>query len=314
MARPLRLEAENTFYHLTNRGDGRKRIYASEYDNEKFLEYIIQAKKRFKFRLYAYVLMRNHYHLFLETLLPNLSRIMHFINGSYATYYNTKRNKSGHLFQGRYKSVIVDTDSYFLELTRYIHLNPVKAGIVKLPEEYKWSSYKAYLGNAEDKYIDKEAIKERTDLRGKRYEDFVLTAIDQKEDLFKDTYGGVLLGNTAFIKEKLKEMKKQVKGKHISYKDDLRGYVEKEEILELIKNEYGKDPEQLRTRSRKGKERKIAIYLMRELTGLNNSEIGEMFDMKFSAVSKAALSIEIEIKKDKGLRKEVKRLISNFEA
>lgn len=314
MARPLRLEAENTFYHLTNRGDGRKKIYASEYDNEKFLEYVLQAKKRFKFRLYAYVLMCNHYHLFVETLLPNLSKIMHFINSSYTTYYNTKRNKSGHLFQGRYKSVVVDTDSYFLELTRYIHLNPVKAGIVKLPEEYKWSSYKAYLGKAEDKYIDREAIKERTDLWGRRYEDFVMTAIDQKEDLFKDIYGGVLLGNTAFIKEKLKEMKGQVKGKHISHKDDLKGYVEKGKILKLMKNEYGKDSEHLKIRSRNGKERKIAIYLMRELTGLNNSEIGEIFDMNFSAVSKAALSIEIDIKKDKGLRKEVGKLICKFDA
>ncbi len=133
MSRPYRLEAKNTLYHLTSRGDDRKKIYASEYDHKKFMEYVLKAKERFKFRLYAYVLMTNHYHLLIETLQANLSKIMHYINSSYTTYYNVKRKKAGHLFQGRYKSLIVDKDSYFLELTKYIHLNPVKAGIVELP-------------------------------------------------------------------------------------------------------------------------------------------------------------------------------------
>ena len=154
MARPYRLESENTLYHITSRGNDRKNIYASEFDNEKFLEYVLKAKKRFKFRLYAYVLMTNHYHLLIETLQPNLSKIMHFINGSYTTYYNVKRKKAGHLFQGRYESIIVDKDSYFEVLTKYIHLNPVKARIVNVPEEYKWSSYRGFIGEVKDKYID----------------------------------------------------------------------------------------------------------------------------------------------------------------
>jgi len=314
MARPYRLEAENTLYHLTNRGDGRKKIYKSENDYEKFLEYVLQAKKRYKFRLYAYVLMRNHYHLLVETLQANLSRIMHFINSSYTTYYNVKHKKSGHLFQGRYKSIIVDKDSYFHELSRYIHLNPVKVGIVKLPEEYKWSSYKAYIGKEENKYIDKEEIKAITELWGRRYRNFVMKSIDEKRSPFKEVYGGILLGSTRFIKEKLKELKGQIEGKHVSYKGELKGYIEKEEILELIKKEYGREVEDLRGRNRRDRVRKIAIYLMRELTGLTNRDIGTVFNMKHSAVSKAALGLEREMAEDAGLKREVARLVSNFEA
>ncbi|MFH1664781.1 MAG: transposase [Candidatus Omnitrophota bacterium] len=313
MARPYRLEAENTLYHLTSRGDDRKKIYISEFDHEKFLEYVLRAKKRFKFHLYAYVLMSNHYHLLIETLQANLSKIMHFINGSYTTYYNIKRKKAGHLFQGRYKSIIVDKDSYFLELTKYIHLNPVKAGIVKLPEEYKWSSYNGYIGKIKDKYIDKEAIEKITYSGLKRYKDFVMASIDEKIEPFKNVYGGILLGPPAFIKEKLGQMKERVSGEDVSYQNALRGYVDKEEILELIKQEYGNDIEDLKIRKRKENVRKIAIYLLREMSGLTNREIGEIFGMKYSAVSKAALGVEGEMKKDKGLRKGIAKLISNFE-
>jgi REP element-mobilizing transposase RayT len=140
MARPYRLQAENCLYHITSRGDDRKKIFLSETDFEKFLEYIKVAKDKFKFYLYAYCLMNNHYHLLIETTQSNLSRIMQYINTSYTIYYNGKRKRSGHLFQGRFKSIIVEADSYFTELTRYIHLNPVRAKIVDSPGIYRFSS------------------------------------------------------------------------------------------------------------------------------------------------------------------------------
>ncbi len=126
MARPYRLQGENIFYHITSRGDGRRKIYGSESDYNKFLEYLLKAKERYQFRFYAYALMPNHFHLLIETLKPNISQIMHYIKSSYTTYYNTKRKNVGHLFQGRFKSIVVDQDNYFLLLTRYIHLNPVR--------------------------------------------------------------------------------------------------------------------------------------------------------------------------------------------
>jgi REP element-mobilizing transposase RayT len=111
MARPYRLQGEGYLYHITSRGDGRKKIYYNDRDYEKFLEYIKKAKEKYKFNLYAYVLMSNHFHLLIETTQANLSQILHYIKSSYTTYYNIKRRQSGHLFQGRYKSIVVDRDS-----------------------------------------------------------------------------------------------------------------------------------------------------------------------------------------------------------
>jgi len=175
MARPYRLQGENCFYHITSRGDDRKKIFISNYDFQQFLKYLCQAKEKYDFYLYAYVLMDNHYHLLLETKQPNLSRIMHYLNSAYTTYYNLKRNRCGHVFQGRYKSILVDKDNYLLELTRYIHLNPVRAKMVQQPEEYKWSSYQGYLKKAGDGHIDKEQIKK--DLSLWQYEQFVQEGI-----------------------------------------------------------------------------------------------------------------------------------------
>ena len=151
MARPYRLQDANCFYHITSRGDDRKKIFISKNDYEKFLEYLLIAKSKYKFNLFAYCLMSNHYHLFIETLEPNLSKIMQYLNGSYTAYYNTKRQKTGHVFHGRFKSIMVDTDTYFLELTRYIHLNPVRGKIVESPIDYPYSSYKGYLKPKTDK-------------------------------------------------------------------------------------------------------------------------------------------------------------------
>lgn len=315
MARAYRLQSEDCFYHVTSRGDDRKQIYISDYDYRKFLEYVLTAKKRFDFYLYAYVLMSNHYHLLVKTRHANLSKIMHYINGSYTTYYNIKRNKTGHLFQGRYKSIVVDADSYFSVLTKYIHLNPVKAKMVESPEEYKWSSYKGYIEHRGDGYIDKDQVDKVLDIKAKEYRQFVMDGIGEKEESpLKGVYGGFILGNTSFIKDKLKALKEQVDGNEISHKRALRKYVSAEDINGLMKKEYGKSFEDLsKKRTRGVKDKKVAIYLLRRLAGLSNTEIGGLLGMNFSAVSKAALDVERTMTKDRALQKEVGSLISNFE-
>jgi REP element-mobilizing transposase RayT len=144
MARPIRIEFEGAVYHVTSRGNERRKIFFSRKDYEKFKEYIVEAKEKYRFILHGYVLMTNHYHLLIETPEKNLSKIMHHINSSYTTYTNVKRKRSGHLFQGRFKAIVVDKDSYLLELSRYLHLNPVRAKIAERPEDYPYSSYKTY--------------------------------------------------------------------------------------------------------------------------------------------------------------------------
>jgi len=314
MARPYRLQGENCFYHITSRGDDRKKIYISEYDFKKFLEYLLKAKERFSFYLYAYVLMPNHYHLLIETMTPNLSRIMQYLNTAYTTYYNVKRKRCGHLFQGRYKSILVDKQSYFLELSRYIHLNPVKAKLVQNPEEYRWSSCKGYISKKGDGYIDKEQIKENLDMNETQYRQFLLNDIEGTEtNPFKDIYAGFILGPVPFIKEKLQDLKIQVESGDISYKKRLTNIIEKEEILNAVAKKYGKTPEELyKSKSRPMKAKKVAIYLMKRLSSLPNSKIGETFGLTYSAVSKATAGMERLIIEDKRVNKEVEELVSHF--
>ena len=126
MARPLRISYPGAFYHVTSRGNERKAVFKSSGDREKFLGYLASASQRYDARVHAYCLMDNHYHLLLQTPRANLPEIMHHINGAYTTYFNVKRARSGHLFQGRYKALLLDADSYLLKLVRYVHLNPVR--------------------------------------------------------------------------------------------------------------------------------------------------------------------------------------------
>ncbi len=145
MTRQLRIEYEGAFYHVTSRGNERKEIFFTKYDYNKFKEYLGDAQDKYGCRLHCYVLMTNHYHLLMETPNGNISKIMHHINGAYTNYINRKRNRSGHLLQGRYKGILIDQDSYLLELSRYLHLNPVRARMVSKPEEYAYSSYKSFM-------------------------------------------------------------------------------------------------------------------------------------------------------------------------
>ena len=141
MTRPLRIQYSGAFYHITSRGNERRDVFRSKADRERFLFYLAIATERYHARIHVYCLMSNHYHLLLETPEGNLSQIMRHINGAYTTYFNTKRKRAGHLFQGRYKAILVEADEYATHLSRYIHLNPIRAGMVSVPEDYTWSSY-----------------------------------------------------------------------------------------------------------------------------------------------------------------------------
>jgi len=313
MARPYRLQGEDCFYHIFSRGDDRKKIFISERDFEKFLEYIVQAKAKFKFYVCGYCLMANHYHLLIKTTQANISRIMHYINSSYTTYYNRKRKRCGHVFQGRFKSLVVDTDSYFLEVSRYIHLNPVRAKKVKSPEKYCWSSYSGFLGK-KDLCLDKDKVGQYLDMDKKNYRRFVLEGIEKNIDPFKNIYAGFLLGSAKFIKEKLKDLGNQVEGKDVAHKQTIIRSISKDDIMKAVADKYKKTIEQICvSKSRPKKAKHVAIYLLRKYTELTNKEIGNEFGMKFSAVSKAALRIEQLIKQDKKLKQKVENIMSIVE-
>lgn len=144
MSRALRIQFPGAFYHIYNRGVNKQAIFRTDSDRRIFLQFLADNVRNFGLRLFAFCLMDNHFHLFLQTSLANLDRSMQRLQGSYASYTNLTYDRTGSLFQGRYKSTLVDADAYALILARYIHQNPIKAGMVKHLEDFLWSSYPSY--------------------------------------------------------------------------------------------------------------------------------------------------------------------------
>ena len=140
------MEYAGAVYHVTARGNRRKRIFVDDVDHERFLEYVEEAARRFRWVITSFVLMANHFHLVIETPEPNLARAMQWLNGSYACYFNKRHGKVGHLFGERYKAIHVETAAYMKRLARYVVLNPVRAKMVARPEDFRWSSYRATAG------------------------------------------------------------------------------------------------------------------------------------------------------------------------
>ena len=146
MARPLRLEHAGALWHITSRGNERRAIFRDDDDRRLFLNVLAGAIRRFRWRLHAYVLMGNHYHLLVETPEPNLSRGMHRVNAVYTQRFNQRHERVGHLLQGRFKAILVEKERHLLELVRYVVLNPVRAGLVGNPGEWRWSNYRSTAG------------------------------------------------------------------------------------------------------------------------------------------------------------------------
>jgi REP element-mobilizing transposase RayT len=148
MSRPLRLEYAGAWWHITSRGVERRNVFADDCDRRAFLRTVAAVVRGFRWRLHAYVLMSNHFHMLVETVEPTLSRGMHKLGGTYAAFFNQRHDRVGHLFQGRFKAHLIDSETYLLRVAKYIVLNPVRAGIVARAEEWIWSSHRAAAGLA----------------------------------------------------------------------------------------------------------------------------------------------------------------------
>jgi putative transposase len=206
MARPLRIEFPGAVYHVTSRGNARADIFADDADREMYLKILGQVVKRFNWLCHGYCLMDNHYHLLIETPEGNLSAGMRQLNGVYTQAFNRTHQRDGHLFKGRFKAVLVEKESHLLELCRYLVLNPVRAGIVKKPEDFRWSSYLPTLGAvARPPFLSTEwllgnfsaALAESS----RRYRDFVKDGMKINESPWDKLTGQILLGTEAFVQK-----------------------------------------------------------------------------------------------------------------
>jgi REP element-mobilizing transposase RayT/DNA-directed RNA polymerase specialized sigma24 family protein len=216
MARPLRIEFPGAVYHVASRGDRREPIFVDDGDRRGLLEVVRQALSRFDAQMLAYCLMGNHYHFVLHTRQANLSLLMRHVNGVYTQFFNRRHNKVGHLFQGRFKAILVDRDAYLLEVCRYVELNPVRARMVAKPDRWRWSSYRAHVGVSEAPqwldvdglhgYVLGRAVRNDADHRraAHRYAELVASAADAR------LWDGALrqqiyLGDEAFV-ERMQEL------------------------------------------------------------------------------------------------------------
>lgn len=314
MARPLRLEFEGAYYHITSRGDQRGKIFFDVRDRERFLEILKRTKERYGYLLHAYALMDNHYHLFIETPKANLSQIMQNINTSYTVYVNKRHKRYGHLFQGRFKGIIVDKDTYLMVLTRYIHLNPVRAGIVKRPEDYRWTSYMEYIGAGKEKelLVDiTETLSCFSKTKGtamKAYREFINDGIGEEDNPLEDVEAGIVVGSNRFKDLIRKLLQKRKPDEEIPQLKRLREKIHIDRIIKVCCDYYGKNREELLTSGKAKNERRTVIYLSKILSNVKNIEIGRYFGIKGSTVSESLKGVEDRMKRDEKLRKEIEVL------
>jgi len=245
------------------------------------------AAERLQLKIHAYVLMSNHYHLLIETPKANITKAMHDINGGYANWYRTKYRLIGSIFQGRYKAIIVEKDEYLLVLSAYIHLNPVKAGMVHKPEEYVWSSYGTYIGKSKPPsflYVAEILAK----FKGKSaYEQYVISFLEDENGIAQeDVYGkNSFLGSDGFIRQALSGFRGGKKSDgEVNDEKELR-QVSADNVLEVMMTTLHIDDDDIRSRKKGNVYRKMFIYMLRKHTALSLSEIGEMLGMKYRAVS-----------------------------
>jgi REP-associated tyrosine transposase len=202
MARPARIQFSSAMYHVMTRGVEKRRVFADDRDRRVFLATLDATGARFDWRVWAYCLMPNHYHLLVQTMRPTLSRGMRDLNGVYSQHFNRRHRRVGHLFQGRFKSLLVDKDRYLNRLARYIVLNPVRAVLCEAPEDWRWSSYRAHAGLAAGPsclVIDQalEAFDRDPRIARAAYRRFVRAGIDAPDPKAGSKVRGVL-GDEAF--------------------------------------------------------------------------------------------------------------------
>ena len=278
MSRPLRIEFAGALYHLTSRGDGRDAIYLDDADRELFLQVLAGVCERFNWACHAYCLMGNHYHLLMETCDGNLSQGMRQLNGVYTQQFNRRHKRVGHVFQGRYKAILVHKDSYLLELARYIVLNPVRAQMVRAAKDWPWSSYRATCAQTtQPDWLHTNGVLSMFGKRKReaieRYRAFVAQGKNQPSP-WRQLKNQIYLGDDQFVEQ----MQRQVM-------DDqsLEG------IPSLHKRPVAKPLAEYASKHRTRDEAILAAY---RSGGYSQKQIADYFELHYSRVSKIVRALE----------------------
>jgi putative transposase len=319
MARPWRIQYGGAYYHVLSRGNEGRDIFFDDGDRKLFLRTIGETSDRFKIDVFAFVLMRNHYHLLLRTNLPNLSRAMQWLGLTYVRRLNNRLGRYGHLFQGRFKAMVVEDDAYMVGLSCYIHRNPLRARVVKRLIEYRWSSYPVYAyGKKGPEWLKTDLILSYFGGRGghKGYREKVQEYAGEERRLWEDFRHGVILGSEEFV-----EGIRLSRGGAGAHKDipqqkevlrsvDVMGVAKK--ALALLGREMGEYAPGHRVRGGRKEDRNLVVYALWDRGLLQNEEIGRVFGVSYSAVSHIVKDVKERMKKAPQLGSKVQSINSQF--
>lgn len=287
MARQLRLEFEGALYHVTARGNEQREIFLDDTDRVSFVSLLGKEIQQQGWLCYAYCLMGNHYHLLLETPEPNLSRGMRRLNGVYTQKFNWRHQRRGHLFQGRYKSILVEKENYLLELCRYVVLNPVRAGMVADEGRWVWSSYRATAGlDLAPEWLQVSGVLGLFGQRGKDaangYRRFVSEGVGRSSP-WADVRGQIYLGGESF----LEEMAGRASGRPLDNVPVVQrepNRIDKRSVLECVSQVYRLDQAEVVSRGN-SEAYGCAAYLLRRVANMTLREVATLFGVSVSRIS-----------------------------
>lgn len=293
MARQWRIEYPNALYHVMSRGNGGQNIFASDNDRHIFLTLLGTLTERFNVEIHAFVLMDNHYHLLVKTIDANLSKAMQWFGTTYACKFNIANQYGGHLFQGRFKSIIVQNDAYLLRLSFYIHRNPLRAGIVERLADYPWSSYLYYAYKKKPPFwlkTENIAAQLSGNDRYQAYRSKTQTYADEDSSFWEDVKHGLIYGSQEFVVDiKNRYLGKDREAELPQHNSMLREY-EPEILLNQAAKIFGFDMPSARKAKKisvaNKDSRDMLIYLLWKLGRLPNSAIGAYFGLTYSSISR----------------------------
>jgi len=320
MTRPLRIQYPGAVYHVTCRGNERREIYQDDPDRLQFLEILAQTQEIYTLKIHGYVLMNNHFHLLVETPLGNLGESMRRLNITYTSYYNRRHERVGHLYQGRYKSLLVDKDTYLSVLSRYIHLNPVrittsetKSAKEKMQAllDYRWSSLNGYLNTRRrENFVDHDLVLSEyggdTPDGRRSYRRRIMEDLTGRIDIRGEIVGQSILGGDRFIAWLQEKMVGDKKDRECPPLHALQCYRSEEAIFEAIEKATGKGLREIR--SERGGIRQIAMELLYRVGGLKGVEIGRLLNVDYTTVSQGRKRLREKIKKEPGTKALLERL------
>jgi len=282
MARPLRIQFPGALYHVISRGNDRRPIVRDDADRRRRLDWLHRTVETYGWHLYAFVLMGNHEHLFLQTPEPNLAAGMQFLNGSYTSYFNRRHGRAGHLFEGRYRGHLIEEEGHYREVSRYIHLNPVRARLVRRPEDWTWGSCPGYrwagrglqwvsYGRLLREFGGGQSEARRAYLR------FVRAGVaDPPRSPFADAVGGLLVGSEVFVERIQRLLEGRPVDKSLPQLEKLRRRPALKEIAAAVAAHFGHDAAQWQPGTRSDDaSRAVAAFLARRRFGYSASEVAE---------------------------------------